>query len=86
MPRIGLREPKIHASEVLHDVQDSRAQYVVTRRGVPQAIIIPYAAAEETDRTSREESWNALVNTLQEVSKAWPSPLTTDEITRDIRR
>jgi prevent-host-death family protein len=45
MPRIGLRELKIHASEVLRDVQENRARYVITKRGDPQAIIIPCTPA-----------------------------------------
>jgi prevent-host-death family protein len=86
MPQIGLRELKTHASEILRDVQDNRARYVVTKRGIPQAIIIPYAPAEETDHASREESWNRLVSNLHEVSEAWTSPLTAEEIIRDMRR
>jgi prevent-host-death family protein len=46
MPRIGLRQLKTHASEVLRDVQDHRARYVVTNRGEPVAVIIPYAPTE----------------------------------------
>jgi len=35
MPRIGLRELKIHASEVVKDVQQNQARHMVTNRGEP---------------------------------------------------
>ena len=86
MPRIGLRELKIHASEVLRDVQENRVRYVITRRGVPQAIIIPYLPSEEAEATDREAGWARLVDALDEVRENWTSPLTADEIIRDMRR
>jgi prevent-host-death family protein len=86
MPRIGLRELKIHASEVLRDVQENRVRYVITKRGVPQAIMIPYLAGEEVEAMDREAAWVRLVDALDEVRKNWTSPLTADEIIRDMRR
>ncbi len=86
MPRIGLRELKIHASEVLRDVRENRARYVVTKRGEPQAIIIPYAVTEETAPVDRAEAWNRFADALAEVGKNWTSPLTAEEIIRDMRR
>jgi prevent-host-death family protein len=86
MPRIGLRELKIHASEVLRDVQENRARYVITKRGVPQAIMIPYLPSEETEAIDREAAWTRLVDALDEVRQNWTSPLTADEIIRDMRR
>lgn len=86
MPRIGLRELKIHASEVLRDVQENRARYIITKRGEPQAIIVPYAPAEESEPIDRQAAWTGLVDALDEVRKNWTSPLTADEIIRDMRR
>jgi hypothetical protein len=77
MPRIGLRELKIHASEVLRDVQENRARYV---------IMIPYLPSEETEAIDREAAWTRLVDALDEVRQNWTSPLTADEIIRDMRR
>lgn len=86
MPRIGLRELKIRASEVLRDVQENRARYIITKRGEPQAIIVPYAPAEESEPIDRQTAWTGLVDALDEVRKNWTSPLTADEIIRDMRR
>jgi prevent-host-death family protein len=86
MPRIGLRELKIHASEVLRDVRENKVRYVVTKRGEPQAIIIPYGPTDETEPMDRETAWNGLVDALDQVRKNWVSPLSADEIIRDMRR
>jgi prevent-host-death family protein len=86
MPRIGLRYLKTHASEVLRDVQDNRARYVVTNRGEPVGIVVPYAPGQEVEHASREESWNRLVETLDRVRESWASPLTAEEIMNEIRQ
>lgn len=86
MPRIGLRELKIHASEVLRDVQENRVRYVVTKRGTPQAIIIPYVPTEELEAANREKAWSDFADLLRQVADSWSSPLTADEVIRDMRR
>jgi prevent-host-death family protein len=86
MPRIGLRYLKTHASEVLRDVQDHRARYVITNRGEPMGIVIPYAPGQDVEPTSREESWKSLAGTLDQVRAAWTSPLTAEEIMNEERR
>ena len=86
MPRIGLRYLKAHASEVLRDVQNHRARYVITNRGEPMGIVIPYVPAQEVEPVSREESWKSLVGTLDQVRAAWTSPLTAEEIMNEERR
>ncbi len=60
MPRIGLRHLKTHASQVLRDVEDNRVRYVVTNRGDPVAVIVPYAPEEEVERQTREQAWSRL--------------------------
>jgi prevent-host-death family protein len=86
MPRIGLRELKIHASEVLRDVRDNNVRYVVTKRGEPQAIIVPYSPADETEPVDREQAWNGLADALAEVGRNWTSDLTFDELLQWMRR
>jgi len=86
MPRIGLRDLKIHASEVLRDVQEHRVRYVVTKRGEPQAIIIPYSVHEESAPVDREAAWNRIADALTDVRRGWDSPLTAEEVIRDMRR
>lgn len=86
MPRIGLRELKTRASEVLRDVEKNRVRYVITKRGQPQAIIIPYSPEQESAPLDRAASFKALLETLDEVGKQWSSPLSAQEIIDDMRR
>lgn len=86
MPRIGLRHLKTHASEVLRDVKDNRARYVVTSRNEPMGIIIPYSPLEEDKAATADEAWEAFLAAGEQVRQAWKSPLTPVEILREMRR
>ena len=86
MPRIGLRHLKTHASEVLRDVKDNRARYVITSRNEPLGIIIPYSPLDETQPQSADEAWEAFFAAGEQVRQAWKSPLTAVEILREMRR
>ena len=41
MPEIGIRELKSQASEIMRAVREERAEYIVTLRGKPVAMIVP---------------------------------------------
>ena len=41
MPRVGVRELKNQATEILRDVRENRAEYVVTYHGRPVAVLLP---------------------------------------------
>jgi prevent-host-death family protein len=86
MPSIGIRELKIHVSEVMRDVCDNRARYVVTRRGEPLGIIVPYTAREEMDHVSQDEAWSRFFEAGEAADKAWLSPLSSSEILDEVRR
>jgi prevent-host-death family protein len=86
MPRIGLRELKTHASEVLRDVEENEVRYVITNRNKPMAIIIPYTSREATEPKSGDEAWEAFFAAGEQVRQAWKSPLTAVEILREMRR
>lgn len=86
MPRIGVRDLKIHVSEVVRDVRETRARYVVTHRGEPVAVIVPYSAEEAEGPLSREEAWARFWETGEKLAREWKSPLTAVEILDEIRR
>ncbi len=44
MPEIGIRELKSQASEIMRAVREERAEYIVTLRGKPVAMIVPFEA------------------------------------------
>ncbi len=86
VPRIGLRHLKTHASEVLRDVERNRTRYVITNRGEPVAIIIPFAPAEEVEPKTEEQSWEDLLRLRQRISMAMSQSFSADELLRELRR
>ena len=86
MPRIGVTHLKTHASEILRDVEENRARYVITRRNKPVRVIFPYSSREETRPVSKEQAWAEFFAAGEQVRQAWKSPLTAVEILREMRR
>lgn len=86
MPRIGIRDMKAHASEVMRDVRENRARYVVTHRGEPVGVIVPYSPKEERQPLSPDESWSQLFTALEALGKSWNTPLTSVEVLDEMRR
>jgi prevent-host-death family protein len=68
MARVGVRELKNQATEILREVRENRAEYVVNYRSRPVAVLLPIDEewlAEETDRAveataASEDLWAEL--------------------------
>jgi prevent-host-death family protein len=85
MVDIGVRELKIHASEIVRKVNEKRARYIVTLRGRPVAAIIPL---EETQPGSLGESpaWDELLSLGQKIGQNWQAEQSSAEILSNMRR
>lgn len=85
MADIGVRELKIHASEIVRKVKEKRMRYIVTHRGRPVAAIIPVEEAQSSavDETS---AWDELVSLGQKIGQSWQSSQSGSEILSDMRR
>ncbi len=86
MPRIGLRELKIHLSEVAKDVQENNARYTVTNRGEPVALLVPYSRTAEAEPEDQATAWRELADLLHEVGRTATSTESTEELMRWARR
>jgi prevent-host-death family protein len=86
MPRIGLRELKIHASEIVKDVRQNQVRYTVTNRGEPVALLIPYSQAAAVEPENLETAWRELAELLQEVGRTAQSDESTAELMKWSRR
>lgn len=85
MRSIGIRELKEHASAILREVREQRAEYIVTHRGQAVARLVPTArpAASQTD----VEVWLAELDEIAaEIAKQWPEGVTAEDVMRDSRR
>ena len=85
MERIGIRELKARASEVLRSVREERATYQVTYRGEAIANIVPVEDAAPESETP--EQWlAALDEIIDAISDAWPEGVSAQEAIDDVRR
>ena len=66
MPRIGIRKLKYSTSEVIRTVREERAEYIVTHRGRPVAVILPVDEAQEEETSVHARSINRDDAALQE--------------------
>ena len=85
MSEIGVRDLKIHASEIVRKVKEKRERYVVTHRGRPVAAIIPVEEVPPLVEGA-SSAWDELVSLGQQISQNWQSEQTSTEILSNLRR
>ena len=85
---IGVRELKNHASRFLRAVREEMAEYVVTLRGEPVAVLRPLT--EEEDRRLRQAEIDDALAEMKilagEVAEAWTSEKSGVELVAEQRR
>lgn len=92
MSLIGVRELKEKTSEVIKRVREERAEYVVTYKGKPVAVILPLdtekaeEAMVQSAKTAVASSWDEYEQLIQEIRDAWPAGLSTQAVMDAIRR
>jgi len=92
MSLIGVRELRQQTSEVIRRVREDRAEYVVTYQGRPVAIILPLDAGraeKEMVQASRKavlDNWERYERLAEELRRAWPTDLSTQDMIDSIRR
>ena len=85
---IGVRDLKNRASEIIRDVQEQKAEYIVTLRGKPVALLQPVSAKSDRElrRAEREEALAKVDALANEIAKAWRSNKTAVELVDEQRR
>lgn len=89
MPEVGIRELKAHASEIMRAVREEGASYVITHRGRPSGILIPYpdeSLSVISRQKSKDEVWKRFQRLGEEIGKGWEPGLTTQQVMDEIRR
>ncbi len=84
MEKIGIRELKARASELVRAVKERRARYIITQRGEPVAILLPVDAI--TPPPDPDEVWARLEALGQEIAENWQSEKSAVEILSEMRR
>ena len=90
MPDIGVRELKVRASEIIRNVRERRARYVITYRGRPVGLLMPLDEAKAPPLPGAEESavtaWDELIRLGEEIGRGWRSSQTSTELLSQMRR
>ena len=90
MPDIGVRELKARASEIIQNVRERRARYIITYRGRPVGLLMPLDEVSATPLPPAGESGTAVLEELtrlgEEIGRGWRSPLTSAELLSEMRR
>ena len=94
MARVGVRELKNRATEIIRAVRENQAEYVVTYHGRPVAVLLPVDEAwleAEAKRaaeavTPGDDVWAELEEIRQEIGRSWQSEKTAVELISDQRR
>jgi len=90
MPDVGVRELKTRASEIVRNVRERRARYVITYRGKPVGVLLPLEEVSQTEAVAGGEHgagvWEQLSQLGEEIGRGWQSPLTSAELLSEMRR
>jgi prevent-host-death family protein len=55
MPDVGVRDLKEQASEIVRQIRENRARYIITYRGEPVGLLMPLDEASPSSLSSGEE-------------------------------
>jgi prevent-host-death family protein len=88
MPAVGIRELKAKASQILDDVRERGAGYVITRRGRPVGLLVPIerVVPRASGSSPATEVLQELERLGEEMSRRWSSDETSLEIVSKLRR
>ena len=90
MPRVGVRELKTKASEIVRQVREQGARYVITYRGHPVGVLLPLDEPSQVDALAggqpEANAWEELSRLGEEIGRGWQSPLTSAELLSQMRR
>lgn len=86
MEEIGVRELKIHASEIIRKVREERARYTITYRGRPVGILAPLEENGEIPPEARPDPWKELERLGEEMGRRPKPEKSLVEILSEMRR
>ncbi len=80
MTEIGIRELKNRTSEIVREVREERAEYIITHRGQPVARLVPIVAEDSGQAIEDLELLS------REISAQWKSEKSAVELLTEMRR
>lgn len=92
MPSIGIRELHNRTTEVLREVWEGGAEYLVTYQGHPVALLVPVdterleQAMLDAGREAVETAWERFADLVARAREEWPSGQRSDSVLDEMRR
>ena len=84
---IGIRELKARASQLVRNIREGKARYIITYRGQPVALLTPLEQpAVRQGPAEDHRAWDQLSELGEEITKRWQSDRSAAEILADMRR
>lgn len=86
--KIGVRELKNRASEIVREVHEQEAEFIVTLRGEPVAVIRPLTekSGRELLQAEEDEALAEVDRLAEKIARAWRSPKSVLELIEEQRR
>lgn len=92
--QVGVRELKNDTSEIIRMVREEQAEYIVTYRGQPVAVILPVAESVRRDQNEQvlaasrpdDDFWAQWDILGREIDAQWKSDKTGVELVSEQRR
>ena len=73
MRAIGVKELKIHASEIMRKVREERISYTITYRGKPVGVLLPLEENGDVAQEKEQDPWSKLEK-IREKMSSLPRP------------
>lgn len=73
MRAIGVKELKIHASEIMRKVREERISYTITYRGKPVGVLLPLEESGDVAQEKEQDPWSKLEK-IREKMSSLPQP------------
>ena len=85
MIMISTSKLKIHLSEILRNVKEKHARYIVTLHGRPVAAIIPIDEVQPAV-VAEQSAWDELVSLGQQIGQNWQAQQSSTDLLSDMRQ
>ncbi|MBK9053568.1 MAG: type II toxin-antitoxin system Phd/YefM family antitoxin [Chloroflexi bacterium] len=91
MPFIGVRELREHTAEVLRQIREAQAEYIITHQGQPVALLLPLdmkmveAAIVQTTIIENPTTWAQFAILSDSVRQQWPEDAVSSAVLDEIR-
>lgn len=92
MPLIGVRELRERTAEVLRQVREEKAEYIITHQGHPMALLLPLnakaaeAALLEAGKQATGDKWETYIRITEQIRQGWPADKHAQEVLDEVRR